>query len=163
MAILVDCPVCAETLQAPDDAAGKGCPCPVCRAVVSVPLGEAPPPRAAPAAPVPPGRVGACPTCGHALTITPELEGVRVTCPFCQRDFRPDGAERAPPVPKRRRRRFVCPHCGSAERPYRTTRISAAGWTVFAVFLVFFFPLFWVGLLITETEERWYDCGQRVD
>jgi hypothetical protein len=151
MSIEVQCPVCAETLQAPDDAGGKGCPCPLCRAVVSVPLAE----RTSP----PPGRVGACPTCTKSLTITPELEGALVTCPFCGVEFRIDAAL----VSRRRRRRFQCPHCGTNEPPTLITQISVAGWVIFAVFLVFFFPLFWVGLLITERVPYCYDCGRRAN
>jgi hypothetical protein len=151
VAILVDCPVCAETLQAPDAAAGKGCPCPACRSLVSVPINTP--------EPIATGRVCACPTCGKSLTITPELEAVEVACPFCAREFRSDGAA----VSRPRRRRFRCPYCGTRERPEETRRITAAGWAIFAVFLVFFFPLFWVGLLITESERRCYDCRRRLD
>jgi hypothetical protein len=144
MAILVQCPVCAEALEAPDDAAGKGCPCPICRAVVAVPV----------AAPSPSSRIHACPTCGKSLTIPPELANEPVTCPYCQREFRTRTG--------RRRRRFECPHCGTHEPPERTRQISTAGWIIFAVFLAFFLPLFWVGLLITERVDYCYDCGKRV-
>jgi DNA-directed RNA polymerase subunit RPC12/RpoP len=114
MAIFVDCPVCAETLQAPDDAAGKGCRCPLCESLVTIPLDE-------PTQPV------------HAAE------------------------------PQRRlRRRFRCPYCDSRELPIETRRISSAGWIIFGVFLVFFSPLFWVGLLITEPETRCYDCRRQL-
>ena len=157
MAILVQCPVCAHTLEARDEIAGKGCACPACRAVISVPLRESKPPPL----PAPSSRACVCPTCGRSLTITRELEGVLVTCPFCRLDFRTGSDHRAFPQP-RRRPRFQCPHCGTSERPVQTTRISPAGWVIFAVFLVFFFPLFWVGLLITERQMYCYDYGRRV-
>jgi hypothetical protein len=67
------------------------------------------------------------------------------------------------PRPKSRPRREVCPNCGSTARPYETTAISQSGWVVFAVLLVFFFPLFWIGLLMTETQVRCADCGARLD
>jgi hypothetical protein len=188
MAILVQCPVCTETLEAPQSAAGKGCACPVCHAVVSVPLAD-PEPRlrtfavevqAPPSHTLPPplpmspsttsslplseGRVCPCPTCGKTLTITPDLEGDYVTCPFCEREFRTDGqlSERPKRRSRRRRHRFECPYCGSHEEPIDTKRVSSAGWVLFTIFLLFLWPLFWIGLLITERETRCYDCRRRL-
>jgi hypothetical protein len=171
MAIIVVCPVCAKTLQAPNDAAGKGCRCPLCASLVTIPLEEPASPAAstplslstAPSTIVAPsGRVTACPTCGKSLTITPELEGKSVTCPFCECEFRAGGG----PSPERkrrvRRRRFRCPYCDSPELPIETRRVSSAGWTVFVILLLFFLPLFWIGLLITEPETRCYDCRRRL-
>lgn len=45
---------------------------------------------------------------------------------------------------------FHCPRCSSNILPSYTRKISTAGWIVFAVLLVTFFPLFWIGLLIKE-------------
>ncbi len=42
-------------------------------------------------------------------------------------------------------------------------RISVAGWIVFAVLLLFCFPLFWIGLLIKEEYRSCYECGVRID
>ncbi len=69
-----------------------------------------------------------------------------------------------PVVPKSpwRRPPFRCPECGSTAEPYRTWRITPGGWVIFAVFLVFFWPLFWVGLLIRERYERCDDCNRRI-
>ena len=47
-------------------------------------------------------------------------------------------------------RNFHCPRCSSQLYPRTTRQISTAGWIVFAVLLIAFFPLFWVGLLIKE-------------
>src|SRR5258708_7299522 len=125
MAILVQCPVCTETLEAPESAAGKGCACPVCHAVVSVPLADPEPrlmtyakelpPRSSHALPASSisnapiatseGRVCPCPTCGKPLTITPDLEGDYVPCPFCEREFRAAGQLSERPKRRSRRRR----------------------------------------------------------
>ncbi len=43
-----------------------------------------------------------------------------------------------------------CPRCGSQLMPRFERKISTAGWIVFAVLLVMFFPLFWIGFLIKE-------------
>lgn len=73
------------------------------------------------------------------------------------------------PKPKRRSKRrsyqsgFRCPFCDTDELPRATTRISTGGWVVFAVLLVFFFPLFWVGLLLKEENRVCRDCGVRLD
>jgi DNA-directed RNA polymerase subunit RPC12/RpoP len=115
-----------------------------------------------PALAAPPGRVTACPTCGKSLTIPSDLEGVPVTCPFCDFEFR-SGGSAYPERPRRRRRRFRCPYCDSSELPIETRRVSSAGWTIFVIFLLFFLPLFWIGLLITEPETRCYDCRRRLD
>nr|AUN37236.1 hypothetical protein [uncultured bacterium] len=41
-------------------------------------------------------------------------------------------------------------------------RISTAGWITFAVLLVFFFPLFWIGLLIKEDVPVCSNCLSKV-
>ncbi len=45
---------------------------------------------------------------------------------------------------------YRCPRCGSQHFPRYERKISTAGWIVFAVLLVMFFPLFWIGFLIKE-------------
>lgn len=45
---------------------------------------------------------------------------------------------------------YRCPRCGTHYLPVIERKISTAGWIVFAVLLVVFFPLFWVGLLMKE-------------
>ena len=40
-------------------------------------------------------------------------------------------------------------------------RISTAGWITFAVLLVLFFPLFWIGLLIKEDVRVCQVCNSR--
>src|SRR5215203_1040515 len=45
---------------------------------------------------------------------------------------------------------FNCPRCQSQLFPRVTRQISTAGWIVFAVLLITFFPLFWVGFYIKE-------------
>jgi hypothetical protein len=41
-------------------------------------------------------------------------------------------------------------------------RISTAGWITFAVLLVFFFPLFWIGLLIKEEVQVCQVCSSKL-
>jgi hypothetical protein len=53
-------------------------------------------------------------------------------------------------MPQQYQQPYHCPNCGSTYLPRKERRISTAGWIVFAVLLVFFFPLFWIGLLIKE-------------
>jgi hypothetical protein len=66
------------------------------------------------------------------------------------------------PPPRRRLKPVECDRCGTSELPFARTVITEAGWVTFALLLVLFFPLCWMGLLITET--RWFcsDCGARV-
>ena len=45
---------------------------------------------------------------------------------------------------------YNCPRCGTHLYPRSERKISTAGWIVFAVLLIAFFPLFWIGFLIKE-------------
>jgi RNA polymerase subunit RPABC4/transcription elongation factor Spt4 len=57
--------------------------------------------------------------------------------------------------------RFSCPNCGNTFPPRIERRISTAGWIVFAILLVVFFPLFWIGLLIREDVKVCSVCSAR--
>ena len=57
---------------------------------------------------------------------------------------------------------FQCPSCGSQLMPRLEKRISTAGWITFAVLLVFFFPLFWIGLLIKEDVPVCQTCNLKL-
>ena len=57
---------------------------------------------------------------------------------------------------------YRCPSCMSQLLPVTEKRISTAGWIVFALFLVFFFPLFWIGLLIKEEVHVCPTCRTRL-
>jgi hypothetical protein len=58
---------------------------------------------------------------------------------------------------------YRCPHCMSQFAPLVERRISTAGWITFAVLLVFFFPLFWIGLLIKEDVAVCPSCNSRAN
>lgn len=45
---------------------------------------------------------------------------------------------------------YRCPNCGTNAHPRVEEKISQTGWIMFAVLLVVFFPLFWIGLLMKE-------------
>ena len=57
---------------------------------------------------------------------------------------------------------YRCPNCMSQFLPRIERRISTTGWIVFAVLLVLFFPLFWVGLLIKEDVQICPSCNIRL-
>ncbi|MEP6947539.1 MAG: LITAF-like zinc ribbon domain-containing protein [Acidobacteriota bacterium] len=57
---------------------------------------------------------------------------------------------------------YRCPHCMSQFLPRVERRISTGGWITFAILLVFFFPLFWIGLLVKEEVRVCPSCGNRV-
>jgi hypothetical protein len=73
-----------------------------------------------------------------------------------------------PPQPLFQQQQYVvpagyrCPRCGSQNAPQFVRKISAAGWIVFAVLLVMFFPLFWIGLLIKEDVRVCPICTLKV-
>jgi predicted RNA-binding Zn-ribbon protein involved in translation (DUF1610 family) len=58
---------------------------------------------------------------------------------------------------------FGCPQCGSRHMPRLEKRISTSGWITFAVLLVFFFPLFWIGLLIKEEVQICQICNTKIN
>ncbi len=57
---------------------------------------------------------------------------------------------------------FRCPHCMSQYLPRIERRISTGGWITFAVLLVVFFPLFWIGLLIKEDVRVCQSCNTKL-
>lgn len=57
---------------------------------------------------------------------------------------------------------YSCPRCNSQLAPRLERKISNAGWIVFAVLLVTFFPLFWIGFLIKEDVPVCPVCKFRV-
>jgi|SRR6185369_8823026 len=57
---------------------------------------------------------------------------------------------------------YLCPHCMNRFPPKYERRISTTGWIVFAVLLVTFFPLFWIGLLIKEDVWACQACNARL-
>jgi hypothetical protein len=54
---------------------------------------------------------------------------------------------------------FRCPRCGSPEPAVRQSKVSTAGWIVFALLLVLCFPLCFLGLLIREESLTCATCG----
>ena len=57
---------------------------------------------------------------------------------------------------------YRCPHCGTQNFPFSSRKISTAGWIVFAVLLVTFFPHFWIGFLIKEDVKICPICNVRI-
>lgn len=58
---------------------------------------------------------------------------------------------------------YRCPHCGTQNPPTVQRKISTAGWIVFAALLIFFFPLFWIGLLIKDNVRICSVCRYQID
>lgn len=57
---------------------------------------------------------------------------------------------------------YHCPQCSSQLFPRIVRQISTGGWIVFAIFLVAFFPLFWVGLLIKDETRVCPVCNLKL-
>jgi hypothetical protein len=57
---------------------------------------------------------------------------------------------------------YLCQRCMNRFPPRYERRVSTAGWIVFAVLLVTFFPLFWIGLLIKEDVWVCQACNARM-
>ncbi|MDQ6788701.1 MAG: hypothetical protein M3033_18005 [Acidobacteriota bacterium] len=54
-----------------------------------------------------------------------------------------------------------CPRCASQLFRYER-KVSNAGWIVFAVLLITFFPLFWIGFLLKEDVRVCQVCNYRL-
>lgn len=71
-----------------------------------------------------------------------------------------------PPVHQRQPQQvangYRCPRCSSQFYPKHVRKVSTAGWIVFAVLMVTFFPLFWIGLLIKEDVRICAVCNARI-
>jgi DNA-directed RNA polymerase subunit RPC12/RpoP len=187
----LNCPDCSQRLQIPQPS--KPPPQPINKTVLAQeepptraagPSGSrpqptlAPPPSAVPtltvqlvedsstpASPTPPAQRETCLECGRDVTNRARLQ----TCPdcgalFCSATCYRDHRYHAhAPKPKPRTQYVECGHCGSTARPYRSTVISQSGWITFVLLLIFFFPLFWIGLLMTEMKYTCSDCGVRIN
>ena len=57
---------------------------------------------------------------------------------------------------------YSCPRCSSQSYPRIEKKISSAGWIVFTVLLLIFFPLFWIGFLIKEDVKTCPVCNLRI-
>ena len=57
---------------------------------------------------------------------------------------------------------YHCPRCSSQMPPKVVKRVSTAGWIVFAVLMVVFFPLFWIGLFIKEDVRMCPVCNFKI-
>ncbi|MCA1625722.1 MAG: zinc ribbon domain-containing protein [Acidobacteria bacterium] len=57
---------------------------------------------------------------------------------------------------------YRCPRCASQLSPKIIRKISTTGWIVFAVLMVTFFPLFWIGLLIKEDVRVCSVCNMKI-
>ena len=73
----------------------------------------------------------------------------------------------APPAPYRpqpmpQRAAYKCPYCHSTAAPFTVQKISEAGWIVFAMMILFCFPLFWIGLLMKVDERYCSSCRSRL-
>lgn len=57
---------------------------------------------------------------------------------------------------------YRCPRCATQLLPKIVRKISPVGWVLFAVLLVTFFPLFWIGFLVKEDTRICPVCNLRV-
>lgn len=64
--------------------------------------------------------------------------------------------------PRQMTQGYRCPRCASQYLPRIERKISTAGWIVFAILLVTFFPLFWLGFFLKEEIRVCPVCNLRI-
>ncbi|HEX8748398.1 MAG TPA: LITAF-like zinc ribbon domain-containing protein [Pyrinomonadaceae bacterium] len=57
---------------------------------------------------------------------------------------------------------YRCPYCKSTAPPFTIEKISDGGWITFAMMMLFCFPLFWIGLLMKESQQFCSACRTRL-
>ena len=58
---------------------------------------------------------------------------------------------------------YRCPYGGTNSPPFVISKISSGGWVVFALMLLFCFPLFWIGLLMKDHHQICAQCRVRLN
>jgi DNA-directed RNA polymerase subunit RPC12/RpoP len=155
-------PAVNKTILATEESAAAAAPIAVQPLDVVSVVEEAPARRSA----EPPARRENCLECGANITGRNRVQ----TCSDCGSSFCSAACYREHHYyahsrrrkKKRRPERIECHRCDSTARPYTSWVISQSGWVVFVVLLILFFPLCWIGLLMTEPEYRCADCGARL-
>jgi hypothetical protein len=59
-------------------------------------------------------------------------------------------------------RGYHCPRCNSTALPIRKKQMSDGGWLTLVIMLLFCFPLFWIGFLMTEEYSVCPTCLARI-
>ena len=162
MPMLVLCPTCGVELQIPDASVGGNVACPKCSAEMAIPH----PPTVAPSRPasvpgVPPAfanPIASRRDRGHDVD-DDDRPSRKKSSRRSQRDEDDGDAEDDRGRMRRSDRGFQCPYCASRDLPMTQSRISQGGWIVFALMILFCFPLFFIGLLMKEDFQVCSDCG----
>jgi DNA-directed RNA polymerase subunit RPC12/RpoP len=166
------CPSCAAELRFPDQLRGKKVKCPKCGRRFEITDGrelpDEPLPEALPAPPIPPPVPRALAKkrrrSRRAAAESAEVDTMPAK-DWLQRQCRgsapiPPLATSIPTAGDGHDVGFRCPYCGSRQLPQRRSKISAGGWVMFWILLLFLcFPLCWIGLLMKEEYLVCYDCG----
>lgn len=134
---IIHCPLCKKPISITDAHAGLKFSCPHCTQRIQAP-GTPPPP--------------VVPT-QKTMLASAETEPATPP-PFVP----PSSHGPPPPTPAMiaRSQPWQCPVCSNTQ-PYFDTRVSQQGWIAFAVLLVLFFPICWLGLL---QKEKFVVCGK---
>ena len=97
---------------------------------------------------------------------TRKAQNINQVQPLVNQPLQPQQQRQQSPVqyqqPNNLAQNYHCPRCSSQLFPHYERKISTAGWIVFAVLLVVFFPLFWIGLLLKEDVRVCPVCNLRI-
>ena len=151
MSQLIACPDCQKQLQVPDDLIGKTVQCPECKHTFAAAL----------AVEAEKARVDIAETTPWKEPVPDDDRSERKS----KREMHDEHDHDDEDLDIERgskRRGFRCPFCGSREPTQTRSQISVGGWVVFAVMLFFCFPLFWIGLLMTEEYHVCSECGHKI-
>jgi hypothetical protein len=57
---------------------------------------------------------------------------------------------------------LLCPYCGNHAPAIVNSKTATAGWVIFVVLLIIFFPLCWIGFFFQEQYYVCARCGSRI-
>jgi DNA-directed RNA polymerase subunit RPC12/RpoP len=57
---------------------------------------------------------------------------------------------------------LLCPYCGNRAPALLRNKTATAGWIIFVVLLIIFFPLCWIGFFFQEPYYVCAYCGSKI-
>lgn len=101
-----------------------------------------------------------CPNCSEMVEASNQKAGLAVVCSRCRSLV-------AAPLPAKEQQSaksapWLCPLCGTDQKPEWRNQINTYGWYFFVASLLLCIPLCWITLFIRDKGWFCKGCGQKV-